>query len=117
MKRLSTLNGKKLPIRFGWGALSNFADSTNKTIDDVIYAFDPSNLKPSQFTEFVYFGVLDGCAEEGIQCPFESPKDIIPIIDNNGLKKVIKETLDAFQASPFILNSREEGDEEEGKKK
>jgi len=113
MKQLSTLNGKKLPIRYGWGALSDLADSINKSIDDLIWSFDPSQLKPSQFSEFVYYGVKDGCEAKNVDFPFESPRDVNKIIDAVGLRTVIKESLAAFQESPFVLNSRDEEEEKE----
>ena len=115
MKQLSTLN-EPLPIRYGWGALSNFADSTNKSLDEILYSFDPAALKPREFSEFVFFGVQDGCEEAKREFPFKSIKDVEAIVNGLGLKKVIKESLAAFQASPFIVNGEEE-EKEEGKKK
>ena len=113
MKQLSTLNGK-LPIRYGWGALSDIADSIDKSLDDIIGDFDPKALKPREFTQFVFFGVKDGCEEDGKEFPFKSLKDVEKIINEKGLRLVIQETLAAFQESPFLINSKEE---EEDKKK
>lgn len=114
MKQVSTLNGK-LPIRYGWGALSDFADETDKSLDEVMYSFDPSKLKPREFSLFVFYGVKDGCEESGKDFPFESVKDVEKIINKHGLTVIIREAIAAFQQSPFILVEQE--DEEVDKKK
>jgi len=115
MKQLSTLNGK-LPIRYGWGALSDFADSTDKTLDEVMYSFDPSKLKPREFSLFVFYGVKDGCEESNKDFPFESTKDVEKIINKHGLTVIIKEALAAFQESPFIVIEQEEEEDNDKKK-
>ena len=114
MKQISTLNGK-LPIRYGWGTLSTFADITGKAIDELIYAFKPDRLRPRQLSEFIFQGIKDGCKEEGIECPFKSYEDVEKLIDSVGLKQVVKETLAAFQASPFIMSDAKEEDEDKKK--
>jgi hypothetical protein len=116
MKTISTPNGE-YPIRYGWGALSDFADQTENTLDEILSAFEPSKLKPREFSYFVFYGIKDGCEESGKEFPFKSIKEIEKIINETGLRKVIRASIDAFQESPFVINSKEEKVSEEDKKK
>ena len=114
MKQLSTPQGKH-PIRYGWQALSDFADNANMTMDDIINSFDPTELKPSQLSEFIFQGMKDGCREANTEFKLKDVSEIAYIINGMGLHNVVKETLDAFQASPFLMTDEEK--EEPVKKK
>lgn len=114
MKHISTPQGKH-PIRYGWQALSDFADNVDMTMDDIISSFDPSALKPSQLSEFIFQGMRDGCREAHTEFKLEDVSEISEIINKIGLHQIVKETLDAFQASPFLV--KEDEPKEESKKK
>jgi hypothetical protein len=107
MNQLSTQKGK-LPIRFGWQALADFADKVGLTMDEIITSFQPQKLKPSELSEFILEGIRDGHRETDQECKVKSVEEIAEIINSMGLQSVLKETVEAFESSPFIINSTNE---------
>lgn len=114
MKTISTPQGP-LPIRYGWQALSDFADETGITLNEILGKFNPGRLKPSDLSSFIFYGMMDGSREANAEFKLQTVAEVADIINGVGLTKIVREVLEAYQASPFIINSAEE--EKEGKKK
>ena len=112
MKKISTPKGK-LPIYYGWNALSEFAGELGITMDQVI-AIDMRQLPPSELSRFILIGFQEGARKSEEECKVSTITDVGDMIDVLGFD-LINQALEAFTEMSFVSAGEEE--EEEGKKK
>lgn len=96
----------KMPVRYGMNAIADFADLTNKTMNDVM-GLDLLGMRPSEVLTFIYIGFKWGARKAGEECKVGSIEEVGDMIDDDS----------TLSAKVFAVYNDSSGGEGDGKKK